>query len=87
MELGDVGLQRDTSQPAKQAQREVAHGRGHVAQHHPQGDGDPGGVGVHTVVLALWQQVDEVIPCGKKRKGHCKQTQFVEDMTVGTVLS
>ena len=62
MELGDVGLQCDAAKPAKQAEGQVAHGGGHIAQHHPQGDGDPGSVGVNPVVLTLWQQVDEVVP-------------------------
>ena len=84
MELGDVSLQCDATQPAKQAQGEMAHGRSDVAQHNPQGDGDPRSVGVDTVVLTLRQQVDELVPRRKQGKGHCKDIiQFQNQVPPG----
>lgn len=53
VELRDVGFQGDAAQPAVQAEGEMPHGRGHISQHHPQGNGNPGSVGVNFVVLTL----------------------------------
>ena len=53
VELRDVGLQGDAAQPAVQAEGEMPHGGGHISQHDPQGNGNPGRVGVNLVVLTF----------------------------------
>mmetsp|Transcript_22990 Transcript_22990/g.57934 ORF Transcript_22990/g.57934 Transcript_22990/m.57934 type:complete len:243 (-) Transcript_22990:1046-1774(-) len=60
--LADVGLQGDAAEPGKRAEREGTHSWRQVAQQDPDGDGDPGGVGVQPVVLQLGQHVDVLVP-------------------------
>ena len=62
VELTDVGLQGDCPEPAVDAQGVGAQRRGHVAQHYPHRDGNPGGVWVHLVVFHLGQYVDVLVP-------------------------
>jgi len=49
----------------------MPHGRRHVTQDDPQRDGDPAGVGVHAIVVPLWQQVDVVVPQRKTCQSDC----------------
>lgn len=77
VKLGNVSLQRNATQPPVQAEVEVPHGGGHVAQDDPQRDRDPGCVWVNPVVVTFWQQVDEVVPHGKACQGHCTEARLV----------
>ncbi len=51
----------------------MPHGRRHVTQDDPQRDGDPAGVGVHAIVVPLWQQVDVVVPQRKTCQSDCSK--------------
>mmetsp|Transcript_41947 Transcript_41947/g.106193 ORF Transcript_41947/g.106193 Transcript_41947/m.106193 type:complete len:280 (+) Transcript_41947:126-965(+) len=64
VELADVGLQRDASQPPEDAQGEGAHRGRQVAQEDPHRDRDPRRVGVDGIVGVLVKGEHVVVPEG-----------------------